>query len=333
MNKIKFNKKGSTFFILFAYLVLSITILGFTYDLCRVMYYKVTLKNTASVVALSITNRCHYLSSSTINTNTLDPSGNLTNQISVIIMEDPLQAEFGSSQRTDMEIYRDYVSQLENNQLPYYSNVGSYAVSNGYFVNVDKSEITLDKNSFDSNSSGKVTNITNSVLNRNFNIVYASHEYLEQLLKAQKENGFNSKLSLSKIYNRNPSDSNWDGKDFIISLNESDINRELSTSNQGITPAMISAYQQVYSSSEVNAVYDNLGRLNRFVNGKDGKNGEVEVYLVGYVKYFFLGNGLFSSMQPYTRIYTVVMAQPQVYTENLSLVDNNTSSGSTIYRK
>lgn len=320
IKNIKVNKKGSTLFILFAFLVLSITILGYTYDLCRVMYYKVYLKNTASVVALSITNRCHY-----INSKAIDLGANMDGApIGVMVMPSPIDNELMSNDFVNAETskinndtYKDYVKQIETSNLPYYNTIGTDVPSRN-FVNVTQSE-------------AEAINPQSPPINMNFNVVYANKDYVKSLLKAQQKNDFNKNLNLTNVSNGKPTDSDWNGKDFIISLNEADINRRLSTSSEGITQAMVNAYVSAYLQSEVGAVYGDISRLNRYINGKDGKNGEVEIYLVGYVKHFFLGSGMFSNMKPYSRIYTVVMAQPQVYVENLSLVDNNI--GNSIYNK
>ena len=55
------NKKGSIFIITLFVILVFITILGFAYDISRIMYYKSYTKNLASVMALSIVNECGHV--------------------------------------------------------------------------------------------------------------------------------------------------------------------------------------------------------------------------------------------------------------------------------
>lgn len=56
----KSHKKGSILIVTLAFVVMSIMMLGFSYDIARVMYFKSYTKNLASVMALSIVNESGF---------------------------------------------------------------------------------------------------------------------------------------------------------------------------------------------------------------------------------------------------------------------------------
>lgn len=315
-NKFKINKKGSTLFILFAYIVFAITVLGFTYDLCRVMYYKTYLKNMSSTVALSTTNRCYYIDSSA--------SLSAADRLSVIIMDEELKKtiinangvisgnnSWGIDPEKLKEIVYDYYGQIENDSVVYPLTL-------------------LNKNSgiyFSNMMPGNRLTTTASEQGDNFNTVFAGNNYLQLLLKLQKAGGdVNTNMLLTDTKGKNVQNLFGNSYDFIVSLDESEMNRDLTISNEGMTQELINAYSLAYLSEDVNNLFGGIRNLNRYTHGKDGQNGEVEVYLKGYIKNFFFGQGMFSNMPAVTEIYTVATAQPQIYDPNLNLVGDNTSN-------
>lgn len=67
-NKIyKFNKKGSILIVTVFFVMMSLTILGFAYDIARIMYFKSYTRNLASVIALSIVNECSHIYQDNVN--------------------------------------------------------------------------------------------------------------------------------------------------------------------------------------------------------------------------------------------------------------------------
>ena len=323
------NKKGSTLFILFAFILLSLSILGFTYDLCRILYYKTYLKNLATTTALSMVNRCHYVTSG------IDSSA--SDRVGVIIINDTyrdvMAKEAANIHRVGNDMWSDedktkalkaaydYYFQIETTKIPYYVTL-EYARNGASGKNY--TNIVIDGNNPDKYG----TMIANQTLvPTNFNVVFAGKDYLETLLYLQQYNNQNTAMEIKKNVGSIPRFKN--GKDFILDLDKSAVNRQLSITEEGMTTKMIDAYRIAYTEQEIVHQYGNIKNLNRYTHGKDGKNGEVEVYLKGYVKHFFLGYGMFANMKTYTPIYAIATAQSQVYVQNLSTVDKNT--GNTIY--
>lgn len=54
------KRKGSILIVTLFFILMSISFLGFAYDISRIMYYKMYTRNLASVVAMSIVNECGY---------------------------------------------------------------------------------------------------------------------------------------------------------------------------------------------------------------------------------------------------------------------------------
>lgn len=59
--KIIKNKRGSIILVTIFFILMSISFLGFSYDIARIMYYKTYTRNLASVMALSTVNECGYV--------------------------------------------------------------------------------------------------------------------------------------------------------------------------------------------------------------------------------------------------------------------------------
>ena len=278
---IRINKKASTLFVLFGYIALSITILGFMYDLCRVLYYKTYLKNLSTAIALSVTNRCHYLNTYT------DESAK--HRVGVIIMNSDMREmiiqQYHSGSNNNNGVYDsdsnqsdmiksvfDYYLQLESPSVNYHT---SLADTTG--IPFSNTIATTDKPTY--------SNILAYETAGNFNVVFAGQEYLQELLNLQKFNNQNKNMT---IKNTSGAPTNWESE-FVLSKNESKINRNLSASNQGMTQDFVNLYVSAYGRQNIINNYGSVSNLNRYIHGKDGTNGEVEIYLKGYVKHFFLG--------------------------------------------